>query len=351
MKMLQQILTLSFIFILFSGCGTDGPRAAESNGAPWVGLYVQDIDDEMRDYMSIKEDYGILVNDVIDGSPADEAGLRETDVILKFDGQKVRSTRQLTRIVSDSRIGEKVELQIIRNKKKKKLELRVEEKPERFYSNRNHWEHEIPDMPAHPKVFNFDWGRPKLGIKMSMLNDELAEYFDVDADDGVLVLSVKKGSPAEKGGIKAGDIIHRFDGKRIRDEEDLLDELSKIDDEEVEIEIKRKGRSKKIKVELDKNYRNSFRGLRKKDWGKFEDQMEKWGKNMKDWGHNFKQEFHDDNIDHNIHIEIKMQEISEELERIFETLGEELGADMEHLSEELENIHLKIDFDEDKVLL
>lgn len=348
MKMLQQIFKLSFIFVLFSGCGNDGTHAAQKEGSPWVGLYVQDIDDEMRDYMSIKEDYGILVNDVVDGSPADEAGLRETDIILKFSGEKIRDTRQLTRMVEGSRIGKKVELQIVRNKKKKKLKLRVEEKPERYYSNRNHLEHGIPDVSAHRKIYNFGWGRPKLGIRMSNLNDELAEYFEVDADEGVLVLSVKKGGPADKGGLKAGDIIHRFDGKRIHNEEDLLDKLSKADDNEnIEIRIKRKGRNKKIEVRLDEEYSNSNRHFKKKDWKRFEKQMKEWGENMKEWGHNFKQEFHDDNI----HIEIPMEEISEELERTLETLGEELNVEMEHLSEELENIHFEIDFDEDKVLL
>ncbi|RMF56859.1 MAG: PDZ domain-containing protein, partial [Calditrichaeota bacterium] len=91
--------------ILLQSCGPQGPSGSrrttdrDRDGGGWIGVYVQDLDRDLREYLGVDAPYGVLVNEVLPDSPAERAGLREEDVITKFAGRRIRNTRDLTRAV------------------------------------------------------------------------------------------------------------------------------------------------------------------------------------------------------------------------------------------------------------
>ncbi|MFQ5648655.1 MAG: PDZ domain-containing protein [bacterium] len=276
--------------VFFLNCGRQGPRAYGKSGDGWIGVYVQDIDKELRSYLNLKSSRGVLVNSVVADSPADDAGLQEEDVIIRFDGKPVRNTRRLTRAVRKAAPGEKVKMEILRDEKKKKLTIRIGERPQNYTRERHRW----PGAPIPPRSFSFHLSRPSLGIHTADLNDDLAEYFDMDESEGVLILSVAEDSPAEDAGLKAGDVILKLADERIRDREDLLEALAELDeDEKVEIEIKRNGKNKKLSVEIDDEHsyhfdRENLKGLK--------DDLREWRHDLNEWRFHFDRDEIEDEI-------------------------------------------------------
>ncbi len=308
------------ISVMLVSCGRHSPRSYEHRGQGWIGVYVQDIDSEMRRYLKLDSRRGVLVNDVVENGPAERAGLRKEDVIVKFDGKSISDTEDLTRAVSRLNPGEKTRMAIIRDDRKQKLKLKIAERPDR-YSSRS--------KTRHP-AFSHRSGRAYLGIRTADLDDDLADYFEVDKNQGVLVASVADDGPADKAGIKSGDIILKLENEPIRSTEALLSALSNIrSDQEVEIELLRKGKKKNLTVEFSRKYSFHFDRGELHDW---KDNMKSWKRQMKDWHHDFESEF--DARDHRIHIDIPL-----------EKLGDELEGELRDLQDELRDLRIEIDFD------
>jgi membrane-associated protease RseP (regulator of RpoE activity) len=94
----------------------------------------------------------------------------------------------------------------------------------------------IPEMPEIPEIHNFGWndgmlvsGRPRLGIDAEDLTGQLGAYFGVPEGEGILVRNVNTDSPAEKAGVKAGDVITTFNGERIRTAGELREKLASVE--------------------------------------------------------------------------------------------------------------------------
>ncbi|MFQ6112707.1 MAG: PDZ domain-containing protein, partial [bacterium] len=270
----QILFAILFILapILLANCRPQGPhsRASEHEQHGWLGVYVQDLDEDLRRYLDIEERHGVLINDVAEDSPAEDAGLREEDVIIRFDGKRIRNSKELSRAIRSKEPGDRVKIEIIRDGKRKKIALRIAERPRRFYSR----------YDREPRSFYFPfrrYRRPWLGVHMAELNQDLAEYFNVNERDGVLILSVEEDSPAEDSGLKAGDVMTQIDDKKIRDTEDVEDIIQDKDvGDEVEIKIIRRGNEQTVKVELGKAPRSY-------SWYWDRDQVQYWKEEMKNW--------------------------------------------------------------------
>ena len=188
---------------------------------------------------------GVRIDEVTPGSPAEKAGLKEGDVVVEFDGERVRSARQFTRLVQETADGRTVKMAILRNGQRQMVDAtpearsfswtmdfdgdRVRRDVERSLRN-------LPEMRAfrmNPD-FRFDGmpevagrSRTRLGVSVQSLSPQLAAYFGV-TDGGALVASVTPGSAAEKAGLKAGDVITSVNGDRVRDADDLTHEISGV---------------------------------------------------------------------------------------------------------------------------
>jgi serine protease Do len=97
----------------------------------WLGVMIQKITPELEEKLGLKGDQGALVADVTAGGPAEKAGIKRGDVIVSFDGKAVEEMNDLPYIVATTPVGKKVEVEIIRDGKKKQLEVEVGERAQR----------------------------------------------------------------------------------------------------------------------------------------------------------------------------------------------------------------------------
>lgn len=214
---------------------------------------------------------GAIVDEVTAGSPAEKAGFRAGDLIVAFDGERVRSARQLTRIVDETPAGRAVKASVVREGRQTDLSVtpeadsgfalrwlergREHDARMRVMPREFHFEMpEVPDIPDMPElqdriVESMVMRPPRLGVSTQGLTPELAEYFGVK--EGVLVSSVSKESAAAKAGVKAGDVITSVDGRTVEDSGDLRRELWKNEEAtEVTLGVVRDRKPLSLKVQL-----------------------------------------------------------------------------------------------------
>lgn len=177
---------------------------------------------ELRgDEISAARPEGVFVQDVGSDSPASRAGLRAGDVVVEFDGERVRSVRQFTRLVRETPPGRAVKATIVRDGSRQTLDVTPEASRQLSMA--------IPDlgreiergMRSLPRDFEFDFRlRPtRLGLTLTPLSDQLASYFGVK--EGVLVSAVDPESPAAQAGVRAGDVITAMAGRTVNDPADV----------------------------------------------------------------------------------------------------------------------------------
>ena len=174
---------------------------------------------------------GAEVEQVQDDSPAAKAGVQKGDVITQFDGERVRSARQLSRIVGETPAGRSVTVRLMRAGREVDLQVTPEAGEQTGPFGRRMGE--MPgfrfEMPAGPHgrlipkegLPSGMGGRARLGVSIQSMSPQLAEYFG--ANEGVLVTSVREDSAAEKAGLKAGDVITSVNGKPVASPADLTD--------------------------------------------------------------------------------------------------------------------------------
>jgi serine protease Do len=180
----------------------------------WLGVVIQDINDDVADYYGIKDKKGVLVTDVIKGDPADKAGIRPQDIILEVNDKKVETSRDLTSLVANIPVGEKVKITVLRNNKKQTFTVDVAKRPE---------ENKLMSSNGPGKTHEDD-----LGIQVSNITPEVAHQLNVSPSDGVLVDQVASGSKAESAGIQNGDIIKEINHHAVKSVDEFTAQLSKL---------------------------------------------------------------------------------------------------------------------------
>jgi serine protease Do len=243
-------------------------------GGSYLGVRLQDVDAEETSRLNLPEEKGALVTRVEDDSPAAEAGLKTDDVIVRYHGESVLGATQLARLVRETPVGRKVPLEVVRGGSTVKLTATLGgDREDGFDVGRGgEWEMEVPEpheflgphaAPVLPKVPNlwrggpksldrmvwFGQGPRKLGLEYQEISGQLAEYFKLSADEGVLVTSVEADGPAAKAGLKAGDVILKVGSRSVEDGEDLRRAIEKAEPgRETTVTVQRDGRSLDLKV-------------------------------------------------------------------------------------------------------
>ncbi len=166
----------------------------------WLGVYIQEVEDKLARALDLNTRDGALVTKVVEDSPAEKAGIKEGDVIIRFNGELVKDPSHLKNIVSSTSPGTKSEVIIVRDGKEKTLKVVLEElqqDKEQFAANTNHDDR------------NF-------GLQVQDLTPALAKQFGLDSEqEGVIVTNVEASSAAYKAGIRVGDLITRVGKKNI----------------------------------------------------------------------------------------------------------------------------------------
>jgi serine protease Do len=200
-------------------------------GTSYLGIGVWEIDAERAKALNLKEVSGAEVKTVDEDGPSAKAGIKEGDVVLQFNNEPVEGVEQFIRMVRETPVGRQVKLTIWRNGATQTVTVTVGERRGAVFQTPNGtWT--MPQIPQIPQIPQFDIPRLQiqgqsqmLGIEGESLGDEpqLAGYFGVQ--DGVLVKRVLPNSPAEKAGIKAGDVITRVEGSRVGSTRDITSQL------------------------------------------------------------------------------------------------------------------------------
>ena len=204
-------------------------------GGSYLGIGVADIDAERAKALKLSDEHGVEVRNVGDDSPAAKAGLKEGDVILEYNGQRVEGKDQLIRMVKETPAGRQTRLQVWRNGAAQSVNVTIGARPadgmlmgndgrlmihdgKLMGDDGKEWSFTMPELPPIPPLPDMprpamSWRSTMLGVESESLNSQLAQYFGVK--EGVLVRSVVKASAAEKAGIKAGDVIVKVDGTTV----------------------------------------------------------------------------------------------------------------------------------------
>ena len=235
--------------------------AKKSNA--WLGVYTQSVDRDISDAFELDIDYGAIVNEVLGDSPADEAGINDGDVIISFDGQKVWDQDDLLDFIEEKKAGESVALELIRDGKSVTVNVELGKRPRSrgVFSSETKRQHgkNYRLFSDRGKVRHFGFSSGYVGVSLTTLSEQLADYFGVKGDKGVLISEVSEDSPAEKAGLKAGDVIIAIGDEEISDYSDVKEIVSESDEgDKLTFTILRNKRKQNIEVEVGESEDSSF---------------------------------------------------------------------------------------------
>ena len=175
----------------------------------WLGVNIQSITEDIADSLGVSDKRGALISNVRKGSPADKAGLKAGDVVVRFDGNDIANVRALPRIVARTAHGKTVTVDILRKGEPLQLNVVVGRLQEGKDAKKNDKKSENPgDKGKTQKVV--------LGMTLSPLNEELRKKFKLGSKvRGLVVEAVAEKSDAAKKDVKAGDVIVEADQKPV----------------------------------------------------------------------------------------------------------------------------------------
>ncbi len=250
-KLLLSAVLVVALLVVIAGAKSDRYEGA------WLGVYTQTVDDDLAEAFDLAVDYGSIINEVVDDSPADEAGLHEDDIIISINGQKIWTAEDLTDLLDDSETGDKAELIIMRDNDEKAITVVLGERPNRYYI--------APRIGKLPKLgkgltfFDSKYSRSYIGVSLSDLSDQLGEYFGAEKGRGALITEVEKDSPAEEAGLRAGDVIVAVDDERVVDYGDVKELISEMDPgDKANVRVLRDRKETDIAVEVGERKDHEF---------------------------------------------------------------------------------------------
>ncbi len=166
----------------------------------WLGVYIQPVTRALADTMKLKSTDGALVANVVDGSPAQKAGIKRGDVVVKFDGKTIKDMHALPRIVAATPVGKKTTVTVVRAGKTITLKVTIGELKETQAS----------DETKQPV-------KKRLGLSLQEITPSLARQLGLKEPKGLVITAVEPDSPADEAGLQRGDIILEAAQKPVKD--------------------------------------------------------------------------------------------------------------------------------------
>jgi len=191
----------------------------------WLGVAIQDLNGDMAEYYGVEDKKGVFVADVFEGDPADQAGIKAKDIILEVNGEKIKTSRQLTSMIAGIPVGESASIKILRDGKEQTVKVKIAKRSEEKLTARGRPREEAAEF----------------GIRVSDLTPEIMQRFNMDESSGVIVIHIEDGSKGDDAGVQAGDIIKEINRQPVKntgDYEAILNQLSS--GESVNLFIRRK---------------------------------------------------------------------------------------------------------------
>ncbi len=173
----------------------------------WLGVRIQSVTDEIAESLGLPDAEGALVASVTPGGPAAESDIRTGDVIVSFDGKKIERMRGLPRIVAETEIGKEVRVELWRRGETEEVEVTLGELPSDEELARLSSGGEEGEEPSLTRA-----EITSLGITVATVTPELRQSLELPADvEGLVIIDVEPGGPAEAQQLRAGDVIVDID--------------------------------------------------------------------------------------------------------------------------------------------
>ncbi|HID95951.1 MAG TPA: Do family serine endopeptidase [Candidatus Latescibacteria bacterium] len=179
-----------------------------------LGIKIQDVTQDIAEAKGLPSAEGVLVSEVYEDSPAEKGGLEVGDVIVKFEGKKVKDADSFVIMVASHSPGEKVKLTVLRDGREKKLSFTLASREGLFGST----------VAVEEGEEAAGW----LGMEVADVRSDLARSIGIKAKEGVVVTNVEPGSPADDKGIRPGDLILQVGGEDIKTLADYQKVASKL---------------------------------------------------------------------------------------------------------------------------
>lgn len=249
--MIGKLSTLAFVFVLGGVVVTAQTPAPQPetrafsfsfDGADgYLGVQTEEVTKENFAKLGLREVRGVAVADVVEGSPAQSAGLQKGDVIVRVNGDEVTSSRKLTRLIGEISPDHSAKLTVLRGGGERDVTVTLGKRPvpkfgegafgfpEGFGRFEAPKFEDMPELRKLPRIEGANPGEPlrfsfgnrrQIGLGLTPLTKQLGEHFGVEG--GALVNTVRENSPAAKAGLKAGDIVVEVDGKVVKGEFDVI---------------------------------------------------------------------------------------------------------------------------------
>lgn len=186
----------------------------------WLGVRIQAVTDELAESLQLGEARGALVSEVSPDGPAEKGGVKVGDVIVKFDGKKVPTMRDLPRIVAETKIDKPVAVEVVRRGKSKKLSIVTGRLEEPTLAK-------VEDAEETPKA-DEPGEYMHSGLTLQNINPESRRDFELgDKASGTLVVAVDRASAAFEAGIRVGDVVAEIDQQAVGSAKTAVDVLAK----------------------------------------------------------------------------------------------------------------------------
>ena len=168
----------------------------------WLGIRIQPLTEELAETYNLQSTQGALVSEVIAGGPADEAGLKDGDLILKFDNKIVRTSRDLPLYAGMAGVGKKVPVKVWRNNRELSYKIRLGEYPDANPA--------VAQLQPDSKQSN------DIGITVADITPAIRKELQLKTKQGVVIKNLQRGSVASRAGLQTGDVILRLNGQSVK---------------------------------------------------------------------------------------------------------------------------------------
>ena len=166
----------------------------------WLGVYIQEIDSEIAEAFDIDTRNGALITDVVEDSPAEDAGIQEGDVIVAFNGKTIADPANLKNVVSLTAPDSKNKVKLVRDGETKIMDVVLKE------------------LPDSPQEFSSKKTSTKksFGLELKKVTGSIKDKYGIDDDDVLVVTGIDEDGEAYSEGIREGDIIKNVGTKRVK---------------------------------------------------------------------------------------------------------------------------------------
>ena len=217
---------------------TDGMNIViGDDGSSWLGVETHEVTSDKAKELKLSAERGVVLGKIVPDSPAAKAGLKENDVVMEINGQRVEGAAQFRRMIHEIPAGRSIQLSVWRDGRTQTISATLGKSQERRRTMKmvaptpGTFAFRMPEIPEIPSMewngnMLFGGGQPRLGIDAEDLSGQLGTFFGAPDGEGILVRDVNSSSPAEKAGVKAGDVITSLNGERIRTVGELREKLS-----------------------------------------------------------------------------------------------------------------------------